>query len=267
MGRKRRRKLKQFNFRINPKIGWWSSLIFCCLVLLFGLGYAIYTADVFKIKEADIRSDIPLDRGLIEKIKEESLFGLDIESIASRLIKAHPEYKEIYVYREFPSSLVVESVKRIPFAQIKGRRYYPVDREAVITGEGQTEPLDGLVPLEIGAYRYGFSKGGNIDSEELEYAFNLVGALGDAGFLNGNSRIKLINSSRLEAIYFIFSESGSREQDWPLGQGIKVIVGKGDFRRKLKLFRNLLDQELKDKISSVNYIDLRFKRVYMDFKR
>ena len=267
MRRKRRRRSKQFNFKVNPKVGWRSSIIFCCLILLVGLGYAIYTSSVFKVGEGDIRSNMSLGIGLREKIKGKSLFSLDIKSISSNLSKTHPGYKEIYVYREFPSSVVVEATKRIPFAQIKDRRYYPVDKEAVIINEGELKPLDGLIPLEIGEYRHSLRKGSNIKSEKLEQAFNLIDALRDQGLLEGNGQVKLINSSQLEAVYFIFAQKDSQEQDWSLSEGIKIIVGKGDFGRKVKLFKDLISQELKGKMSSVNYIDLRFKRVYMDFKR
>jgi len=267
MRRKRRRKLKQFNFRMNSKVGWWASLIFCCLIISFGLGYAIYTASVFKVKEGDLKTNMALGRGLREKIEGRSLFSLDIKAIAEGLIKTHPEYKEIYVYREFPSSIVVEAIKRIPFAQIKDKRYYPIDHEAVIVSQGEFKPLEGLIPLEIGEYRRSLGKGSKIKSKSLEQAFNLIEALEDGELLKGNNRIERINASQLEAIYFIFIQKDSQEQERSLDQGIKVIVGKGDFRRKLKLFENLINQELKGKLFSVNYIDLRFKRVYMDYKR
>lgn len=267
MRRKRRKRFKQFNFKMNSKVAWWSSLIFCCLIILIGLGYAIYTANVFKIKDTDIRSNISLGRGLRERIKGKSLFSLDIKSISANLLKANPEYKEIYVYREFPSSVVVEAIKRIAFAQIKDRRYYPVDREAVIINEGKLKPLDGLIPLEIGEYRRSLRKGSNIKSKELEYAFSLIDALRSEGFLESEGQVKLINSSQLEAVYFIFVQKNSQGQDRSLSDGIKIIVGKGEFERKVKLFKELISQELKGKMFSVNYIDLRFKRIYMDFKR
>jgi len=252
---------------MNSKVGWWASLIFCCLIIFVGLGYAIYTASIFKVRNSDIKTNMPLGRGLREKIKGKSLFSLDIKEIAEGLIKTYPEYKEIYVYREFPSSIVVEAIKRIPFAQINDKRYYPIDKEAVIVGEGEFKPLEGLISLEIGEYRRSLGKGSKIKSENLEQAFNLIEALEDGEFLKGDNRIELINASHLEAIYFIFIQKDSQEQEQSLDQGIKVIVGKGDFRRKLKLLQNLINQELKGKLFSVNYIDLRFKRVYMDYKR
>jgi|GEM_PF-931737 len=267
MARKRRRKFKQFNFRINSKIGWWASLIFCCLIILIGLGYAIYAANIFKVKDSDIKTNMSLERGLIERIKGKSLFSLDIKSIAKSLLKIHPEYKEIYLYREFPSSVVIEAIKRIPFAQIKDRSYYPIDKEGVIISEGEPQPANDLISLEIGEYRRSLRKGSSIKSKKIEQAFSLIVALEDEGLIKGNNYVERINLSQLEAIYFIFIQKDFETQEWSLDQGIKVIVGKGDFKRKLKLFKNLINQELKAKISSVNYIDLRFKRVYMDYKR
>ena len=267
MGRKRRRRFKQFNFRLDPKLTWWGCLIFCCLILLVGLGYAIYTSSIFKINEEDIKdSRYLLSRGLKKRIKNKSLFSLDIESISSSLLKTHPEYKEIYVYREFPSSIIIEATKRIPFAQIKDRKFYPVDKEAIILSDGDVRPLDNLIPLDVRDYSDRLKKGSNIKGKKLEYTFDLIDALGDEGLFD-RGQVKLINANSLEAVYFIFVQKGNDAQNASMNEGTKVIVGKGDFRRKLKLLKNLIDHELKDKMFSLKYIDLRFKKVYMDFKR
>ena len=270
MGRKKRKKFKQFNFHLDSELSRWGGLIFCCFILLAGLGYAVYASGVFKITEADIKSNIPLGRSLKERIKGKSLFDLDINSISSTLLKAHPEYKKIYVYRVFPSSLKIEVVKRIPFAQIKDRRFYPVDAQAIILSEGSLQPLDNLILIEISNNSRSLKKGRSVKSRRLEYALDLIKAINEEDF--GAGRITLINANNPEAIDFIFIpkfsdiESGF-SSGAELADGIRVKVGRGDFKRKLKLFKSLMDYELKDKVSSLNYIDLRFKKVYMDFKR
>jgi len=267
MRRKKGRRFRQFNFRLDPKLAWWGSLIFCCLILLVGLGYTIYTSSIFKINEGDIKdSRHLLSRGLKMKIKNKSLFSLDIKSISSSLLKAHPEYKEIYVYREFPSSVIIEATKRIPFAQIKDKKFYPVDKEAIILSEGDVRPLDNLIPLEVSDYSGRLKKGSKIKGKKLEYAFDLIDALGNEGLFD-RGQVKLINANSLEAVYFIFVRKGIDVQSASMDEEIKVIVGKGDFRRKLKLLKDLIDHELKDKMFLLKYIDLRFKKVYMDFKR
>lgn len=267
MRRKRRRRSKQFNFKLDSKLTWWGSLIFCCLILLAGLGYAIYTSSIFKINGGDIKdSRHLLSRGLKIRIKNKSLFSLDIKSISSSLLKAYPEYKEIYVYREFPSSVIIEATKRIPFAQIKDKKFYPVDKEAIILSEGEIRPLEDLIPLEVSDYSDRLKTGSNIKGKKLEYAFDLIDALGDEGLFD-QGQVNLINTSSLEAVYFIFVQKGIDTQNASMKEGTKVIVGKGDFRRKLKLLKDLIDHELKDKMFSLKYIDLRFKKVYMDFER
>ena len=266
MGRKRRKKFKQFNFRLDPKLSRWGSLVFCCLILLIGIGYAIYASGVFRIKEEDIKSNLLLSRSLKEKIKGKSLFDLDIKSLSSTLINARPEYKEVYVYRVFPSCLKIEGVKRMPFAQIKDIRFYPVDKEAIVLSEGSLQPLDDLILIEIGSNNRSLKKGNSIESRSLEYAFDLVRAINEEGFLN-EGRVALINASSLEAIDFIFIRKNCDTEDSLGCSGIRVKVGKGDFRRKISLFKNLMDNELKDKMPLLQYIDLRFKKVYMDFRR
>ncbi len=267
MGRKRRKRFRQFNFRLDSKVSWWMSVVVCCLILLVGLGYAIYTAGVFKIKAKNIKdSQQLLSRSLKERIIDKSLFSLDIESISSSLIRAHPEYKEIQVYRLFPSSLVIKATKRNPFAQIKDKNFYPVDRKAVILSEGNRKPLDDLILIEMGSSSKAFRKGFRVKNKKLEYAFDLIDALAAEGFLE-QGEIKLINVSSIEAIDFIFVQRNRAAEGQAPDEEVRVIVGKDDFRRKLKLFKNLSDEELKDKMPFVNYIDLRFKKVYMDFKR
>ncbi|MFH1519085.1 MAG: cell division protein FtsQ/DivIB [Candidatus Omnitrophota bacterium] len=267
MGRKRRKRFRQFNFRLDSKAIWWMSIVVCGLILLIGLGYAIYTSGVFKIKAEGIKDPQQLlSKSLKERITDKSLFSLDIKSIYSSLIRAHPEYKEIQVYRVFPSSLTIEATKRNPFAQIKDKNFYPVDKEAVILSEGNRKPLDDLILIEMDSSGRDFRKGASIKSKKLEYAFGLIEALAAEGLLD-QGEIKLINVSRIEAIDFIFIQKNRAAEEQAPDGGIRVIVGKDDFRRKLKLFKNLRAEELKEKMSSVNYIDLRFKKVYMEFKR
>ena len=48
---------------------------------------------------------------------------------------------------------------------------------------------------------------------------------------------------------------------------IKVIVGGNDFDKKAMRLKNLINDELTDKLNLVKHIDLRFKKVYVGFKR
>lgn len=266
MGRKRRKRFKQFNFRWDSKFNRWVSLVVCCLIFFVGIGYAIYTADIFKIRKEDIKSNFPLSKSLQDKIKGKSLFNLDIKSISLNFLREHPEYKEAYVYRVFPSCLKVKGVERVPFAQIKDKRFYPVDNEAVILSEGSRQPLGNLILIEIGSSDRNLRKGSSIKDRKISYAFDLIEAIEEEELLN-EGRVIVINASSLEAIDFIFIRKDCDAGNEPDCRGIRVKVGRGGFRKKLKLFKNLMSNELKDKMPLLNYVDLRFKKVYMDFKR
>ena len=266
MGRKKRKKLKQFGFKANPKHIWIGGFSLVAVILFSCLGYAIYTSSVFKINEKDIKSDLPLGRGLKEKINGQSLFSLDIEEISSRLIKEYPEYKGIYVFKQFPSSLVVQAQKRKPFAQMKGKRFYPIDKEAVIISSGSRTPQPGLISIEVSDYNKFFKKGKIVDDKRLEYAFGLIESLGRQDFLDP-AMVELINATKLDALYFMISDSGFHSGEGSLERDIKVIIGKDEFDKKINHLKEVIGQEIGDKISSVEYIDLRYKKIYVGFRR
>ena len=159
MSRRKRKKFKQFNFRLNPRFVWVGSFCLLAIILLSCLVYSIYSSSVFKLTEGSIESDLPLSRSLKEKIKGKSLFVVDIESISYRLIKEYPEYKEIYILKKFPSSLIIKAKKKKVFAQIKARRFFPIDKEAMVIGSGSKIPLPGVVPIEINDYKHSLKKG------------------------------------------------------------------------------------------------------------
>ena len=266
MSRRKRKKFKQFNFRLNPRFVWVGSFCLLAIILLSCLVYSIYSSSVFKLTEGSIESDLPLSRSLKEKIKGKSLFVVDIESISYRLIKEYPEYKEIYILKKFPSSLIIKAKKKKVFAQIKARRFFPIDKEAMVIGSGSKIPLPGVIPIEINDYKHSLKKGKVIDDKRLDYAFSLIKTLNLQDFFD-LAKIKLINSTKLDALYFVVSSQAFTGGDETKGKDIKVIIGKDQFAKKIELLKGAMDQQIKDKINLVEYIDLRYKKVYVGFRR
>lgn len=266
MRKRRYKKFRKFSFRLNSKLIWIGSLCFFAIILFLGLGYAIYTLEIFKVKEEDIESNVSLNGSLKNMIVGKSLFTLDIESISLQLLKEHPEYKKASVLKKFPSTVVIEVEKRIPIAQIKGKKFYPIDKEAIILSEGEAQPLKELIPIEISDYNNFFTRGHNIKDERLETAFNLIEILREENFFK-ECTVKSINATDLEVLCFFMDCKSLAGEKLALLEDIKIIIGKENFRGKIKLLKNLINQKLKDKISLVKYIDLRFKKVYVGFKR
>jgi len=266
MARKKRKKLKQFDFKVSPKFIWGGSIFLAALILLSLLGYLIYTCPVFKIKENNIKSDLPLSLVLKQKIEGQSIFKLNIKDIASRLIDEYPEYKGVYVLREFPSTLLIKAQKRKPFAQLKERRFYLIDKEATIISNGLKEPQPGIIPIEISDYDRFLRKGKVVEDIRLAYAFELIDALGEQDFFDP-TKVELINATQADALYFMIpGEAFGGKENWQK-KDIRVIIGKDNFAKKIMHLKEVIGQQIQDKISSVEYIDLRYKKVYVGFRR
>jgi hypothetical protein len=47
----------------------------------------------------------------------------------------------------------------------------------------------------------------------------------------------------------------------------RVVIGGTDFERKLYILENILNEKLSGDIASVEYIDLRYKKAYVGYKK
>ena len=269
MAKKRRRKYKKskfkFKLRLNPKIVWTVIFSLFAIVLISGLVYAIYTLDMFKVGEGDIKSNISLSRGIKNEIVGESLFSLDIESISSQLLRKNPGYKKIYVIKKFPSSVIIDAKKRGFFAQIKAKKFYPLDREAIVLSDGSFQAYKGLIPIEVNGQDRTFKKGDAIKDRKLKYVFNLINAL-QKERLSSLFKIKSINASNLAATHFFIERVAAANQNIS-NKEIKIIIGDKDFNERVRLLKDVIAKEIKEKIPLVEYIDLRHKKVYVGFRR
>jgi cell division septal protein FtsQ len=70
-----------------------------------------------------------------------------------------------------------------------------------------------------------------------------------------------------QAIYFLIGSLPQSGNRIPAQEEIKVIIGEDDFKSKVSLLKEVVNSKLKDKLSSVKYIDLRYKKVYVGFRR
>lgn len=263
MRKKRRKKFKQPSLKADPRVIWTAAFLIFIGIILATIGLAIYKSDIFLVKKENIDSSIALNESWKSKIVNKSLFDLDLKELSSSILKEHPEFKEVHVIKKFPSGIAVEIKKRIPLAQIKRRLFYPIDREAIILDDGQKAPYPGLIIIEIDNYANLLAKGKNVNDDNLKYAFKLVEILKDQKKVR-DFKITTINVNNIQAIYFLVELIGD---DQPNPLEVKVIVGQSDLKRKLDILDNILKEELRDKLSLISYIDLRYKEAYVGFKR
>ena len=224
------------------------------IVGIAGLVYladTIYKSDIFNVKR--IHTNIELKDAVKNDIAGTSLFNLNTKKILNGILNEHPEYKEVHVIKEFPSSVRIEIVKRVAIAQIKGERYYSIDSEGVVIDDGQRRPLKDLIPIEIADFNRRLKKGQRIADERLKYAFDVIEGLEREGFLE-KFNVKVINATALPVLYFVMD-------------GAKIIIGKDDIMKRFDILKNLAQKTLRSKFSSVDYVDLRYNKVYVGYRR
>lgn len=254
MAKNKLKKLKKINFVPSTKAVFIG--IFCVIFLLFlvYLTQGLIASSMFTLKE--VRSNIALSGDVRAGTPGQSLFDVNLGKLYSRIYQDHPEYKDIHVIREFPSVLKVEIVARKPFARLKGEKFYLIDREGVVIDEeAQAAPtlVGALIPIEIGDYNHRLRKGDKISDPRLENAFRLMEELYKTRFVK-KFPIELINATAPGALCLVIGNT-------------RIILGSNDFKKKLYILDTILRGELNGNLYMVEYIDLRYEKVYLGRKR
>ncbi|UCC94626.1 MAG: FtsQ-type POTRA domain-containing protein [Candidatus Omnitrophota bacterium] len=252
MRRVRRKKFK-IKFKVSPKV--LIGLILSCVVLAACIYAAIriHKSSVFRISEDNINCNIELARGIKHKIINKSLFTINIQQIRRQILKNNPEYKEVSFVKKFPASLEIYIEKREPIAQLSARDFFLLDKEGVVLKEGYGKPFTKFIAIEIDDLRSPFKKGDVIDDARLKDAFDLIARLKKGRILD-DFEVKTINATNVQTLYFTIGN-------------VKIVMGEGEWGRKIYVLAKLLKDELKDNFGSVKYIDLRYKKVYVGYKR
>jgi hypothetical protein len=267
----RRKKNKQINiFKIfTNKFFIWILVVFLAIGIILLGGYRIYRADFFRIGEKNLQSNIDISKNFINKIKGKSIFNLNLDKLYVYLMQKYPEYKEIKIIKKFPNFIKVEMEEREPIAQIRAKNFYLIDQEGVIISQGQDNPREGLPVITDLSFDQYLAKGRNIYNENVKTAFKLINIIKDEGLLEAiNSldtdyqfELEDINVSSPETIYFYLKNKKYYQKK------IKVILNQKDLKEKVSLLKRLAGQKLKDKLSLIRYIDFRFQKVAVGFKR
>lgn len=225
------------------------------LLSLGGMGFyfanQFYHSSFFTLK--NVESNFKLEDTLIQDLKGESLFKLKADKVYQSIINKHPEYKSVIVSKKFPSTLSVKIEKRTPFAQLLHQNYFSIDRQGVIIDKNENAAFNDLPPIEFSYYPQRLGIGMRIVDQRLTQAFNLIDTLTGRTFLR-RFPIQLINTGSDKSTYFVAG-------------GAEIIIGEDDFMRKFDLLERVIKGELKGDLNIVKYIDLRYKKVYIGYKR
>ena len=168
---------------------------------LWALGAYAQRAEVFRITRVSLppQSTLKLREPLIGR----NLWAVDLRRLADELKQQQPWLKAVRVVRQLPNTLRIEPVQRIPVAQIKLDRWYPVDEEGFIVPEGSVQPRERIIRL-VGIDRSGASlrPGQENADERLRLALRVFGTVRRAP-LSISRRLIEINVADPQQIRFL----------------------------------------------------------------
>ncbi|MDD5069794.1 MAG: FtsQ-type POTRA domain-containing protein [Candidatus Omnitrophica bacterium] len=252
MARGRRKKFRfKPGFELDPRVITIFVWVMVSFLAVAGLGLIVYRSSLFTVNK--VRANIEIPKIIENKILGESIFSVDIKTVHQQISRNNPQFQQVRITKRFPSTIDVSVIERKPFAQLKTSRYAVLDREGFILASFQNEPYPDLVPIEINDYKSFLKPGDSVDDGRLKKALALLETI-KSHELDKKYKIESINATILGSLYCVINDT-------------EVRFGKSDFSRKMELLTKLLTDKLKDSLSSVKYVDLRYERVYIGYKR
>ncbi len=202
------------------------------------------SSSFFRIKKVEIEGNVEKDlkEKIISILKDKSIF-LDLSSLRKKILIQTPSIKEIKMLKIFPSKVTVEITKALPFLQIEDENIYVIDKEGKVIQIAE-KPLENFPLLKVGRLRKKPCLGKIIKDKRVKKAISFY------IFLKKNKFSPEIILA-YHPTTFAFVE-----------RGIKIILGEGDWEKKLKDLKTLLKNKFKD-ITDLQYIDLREEKIYI----
>jgi len=219
------------------------------LAALIGLsGWALRTharrAAAFRITNVSFPPDtaFTLEKPLIG----ESLWDVDLRRVSEHLQQQEPALKSVRVTRQLPNTLRVSAVPRIPVAQVRLDRWYPVDRDGFVLPEPSQDPYPRLVQLS-GLDRGSLKPGRAYEDGSLPLALRAAEKMRRAPALVSR-RVVEVNVADPEQIWFVLDN----EMEVRCGSEAELDA---HLARLKHAFRALA----KRRELMVKYIDVRFE--------
>jgi hypothetical protein len=246
------------------KRSFWTSLAFLCV--LGGAGWFLCFSPVFEVKMVSVSGDGETKNGECQKILEnltekkigllssKSIFLFDLDKANREILEKFPQIQNISIQRKFPGEIYASVQERKPAAVFNWRqeKFFYIDETGVIFEE--TGGSDGLFMIS------------RIDeSGDAKTGTKIF----DTAFLVKILRLKTDIEAKLpvtvsqglvvtdERVNFKTAEgweifiNPQKDLDWQFTK-LEAVVGDASFAEK----RNDLE-----------YIDLRFTRVYLKLKK
>lgn len=249
----RKRRLKK-QLRFSPKfflIFFFASIALLVLFTSITIPHKASPPTFFAITHVDTGPTMSesLKKDIMRMVKGVPLFSFDIQSARRKLMDAHLEVKELNIIKKFPATLKIEIQKRTPLFQLKDKAYFIVGEDFKVI-DTQSYPQENLVIVEAGSINRNIKKGITLRDARIIKAGKLIVTLNKFD----NFAPEIILAHNEESISFITHDT-------------TIILGDGDFERKLNILNSLLREKFNNDFSRLRYVDLRYSKVYIGKKR
>lgn len=255
--RKRRRRIAG----LVPRIGQWllalgrrlapSPKPFILLSLLAIALWALWgyaqRSDAFRIAQVSLPQNASFT--LRESLLNANLWELDLHRLADELKQQQPWLREVRIVRQLPNTIRVDAIPRIPVAQVRIDRWYPVDGEGFVLPHGSAEPAEHLIRMS------GFERGPALTAGKehadarLQLALRLLEKWRRAP-ASLSRRLTEINVADPQRIRFIINFASQNEVEVRCGSEPELDA-------HLKRLQAALKAVMKHPLT-VKYIDVRF---------
>ena len=236
--------------------GWWRSavlrwavaLVFLLVLAGVGLSSAV-RAQVFSINRIVVRGNARLSTGeimaIVDGLRGGSLLSANLETYRAKLLDS-PWVATATLRRVLPSTIDLRIVERVPMAIGRlGTQLYLVDASGVIIDEYGPQYAQFDVPIVDGLVQTPSAATPVVDPERARLAARFIEALSAAPALRQHvSQIDVSNAHNLVVLI---------DQD-----PAQLYVGDRDFVARLQRYLDMAST-LKEQISDIDYVDLRFE--------
>jgi cell division septal protein FtsQ len=265
---KKRRYKKPYRAKRKKPFFYSKSFWFFTFFLFLGGGLAWFLcfSPVFEVKMVEVSGDGKVNNGECQKIIEgmaekrvaflssKSIFLFDLDRASREILSKFPQIQNINIQRKFPGEIYASLEERKPAATFNWRdsRYFSIDESGVIFEESRKTSDS-------------FELKKNDESGDVKAGDKVF----DSAFL-----VKILR----------FKADGENKLGLKFDQGLVVTDERVNFKTKegweifinpqkdidwqfTKLDAVVLDESFKTKRSELEYVDLRFTRVYLKTKQ
>jgi hypothetical protein len=238
--------------------------------LLFVMGYIwklTKDSGYFKIKEIVA---IGNDAARLAHLKGKNIFSVDLREESGFILESYPEFSKVRLVKVLPNRILVYFISRKPIALVKLYKYFAVDEQGFLfsfPGQPQESGLPEVVGLETKIF--GPQSGRKYNIKELALALNIIREI-KKNRLPEERKIKKIDvaNAASASVYFILSTNNTNNLEGKENSDtecLEIKIGQDDIQNKIIILTGLMKQA-KNSLSSIKYIDLRFKDPVIKFK-